>query len=89
MVEDKSYASDIYIRIRSSSSIPDEISELKTAIIGKNDKYFRGPDPSIVHILMTPSIFMNDSGDWESDLKGYHIILSKVSDKGSQIDYSE
>lgn len=89
MLEDKSYASDIYIKVRSSSSIPNEVSELKTAILGENDKYFRGSDPSVAYLLLTPSLFINDSGDWESELKGYHITLSKDSEKGSQIDYSE
>jgi hypothetical protein len=70
MVEDESYATDIYITISSSSSIPGEYSTIKTKVSTSDiTKYYRGSDPSIVNLLMTPSLFLTDTGEWENELK--------------------
>jgi hypothetical protein len=51
--------------------------------------YFRGSSPTVFRLLMTPSLFINDSGDWDNELKGYHISEVYEPNKGSQITYSE
>lgn len=89
MLEEQSYATEIYISVTSYSSIPEGGSSLKTQISASDDKFFRGPNPNIAHLLMTPSLFITNSEDWENELKGYHISLLKDSEKGSQIEYSE
>jgi hypothetical protein len=38
---------------------------------------------------MTPSIFRNDSGDWEDEIKGYHISQLQDPQKGSEVYYPE
>jgi hypothetical protein len=89
MLEEQSYATEIYISVTSSSSIPEGGSSLLTKISANDDKFFRGPNPNIAHLLMTPSLFITNSEDWENELKGYHISILRDSEKGTQIDYSE
>jgi hypothetical protein len=90
MSEDESYATDIYITISSSSSIPGEYSTIKTKVsTSDRNKYFRGADPSIISLLMTPSLFLTDTRTWENELKGYHISETLDPKKGSEIEYSE
>jgi hypothetical protein len=38
---------------------------------------------------MTPSLFLNDSGDWEKELKGYHVMQTQDPGQGSQIEFPE
>ena len=90
MKEDNSYATAIHVTISSSSSIPGEYSTIKTGVsTSDTTKYFRGADPTIIYLLMTPSLFLTDARDWDNELQGYHV--SEVSDpkKGSEIEYSE
>lgn len=87
--ESESYATHIGIEISSTSSIPNEISHISTVIAADPAKYFRGADPSIAYLTMTPSLFLNDSGDWDNEQKGYHVSYKRDSTPGSQIQYSE
>jgi hypothetical protein len=87
--ESESYATNIDIEISSTSSIPNQISQISTVISADPGKYFRGADPSIAYLTMTPSLFLNDSGDWDNEQKGYHISYRLDSTPGSQIQYSE
>jgi hypothetical protein len=90
MLQDESYATDIYLTISSSSSIPGEKSTLKTAIsTSDRHKYFRGSDPSTVFILMTPSLLLTDSDEWDTKSKGYHVSQTRDPTPGSMIEYSE
>ncbi len=75
--------------VSSSSSIPNEKSTISTVVSAEKGKYFRGMNPSEVHLLMTPSIFRNDSGDWEDEIKGYHISQLQDPQKGSEVYYPE
>ena len=79
-----SYATGISIEVSSSSSIPDEYSTIISSLRSDATLYFRGPDPSTFYLLITPSLFLNDSGDWEKELRGYHISQTQDPDKGSQ-----
>ena len=90
MEEDESYSTGIYVTISSSSSIPGEYSTIKTmASTSETTKYFRGADPSIIYLLVTPSLFLSDTGDWDNQLKGYHMTELTDPKKGSEIEYSE
>lgn len=84
-----SLCSDIMMKIQTSSSIPDEVSSIKTIVSSDKDKYFRGSIPSSFSFMMTPSVFISDSDEWETDQKGYHISQLTNPVEGSQIDYSE
>lgn len=90
MEEDDSYATDIYVTISSSSSIPGENSTIKTNVsTSDNTKYFRGSDPIQIYLLMTPSLFHTDTEEWDDKLKGYHITELLDPQKGSTVEYSE
>lgn len=90
MLEDESYATDIYLTISSSSSIPSEKSTIKTTIATLDRlKYFRGSVPSEVFILMTPSLLLTDSEEWNTKSKGYHVSQIRDPIPGSIIEYSE
>jgi hypothetical protein len=90
MEEDDSYASDIYATISSSSSIPGESSTIKTFVsTNDNTSYLRGPDPSLIYISTTPSIFLTDTGEWDNQVKGYHITEISPPKIGSKVEYSE
>lgn len=90
MVEDESYATDIYVSISSSSSIPGEKSTLTTIVTASSiDKYFRGSDPTTINLLTTPSLFLTNLDDWNSELKGYHISQLVDPHEGSEVEYSE
>ena len=84
-----SFATGISIEVSSSSSIPDEYSTIISSLRSDAPFYFRGPDPSTFYLLITPSLFLNDSGDWEKELKGYHISQTQDPGRGSQIEFSE
>lgn len=79
----------MFVKIQTSSSMPDETSGISTRIPMNINKYYRGLEPSIVSLLMTPSLFLTDTGEWESELKGYHISQTQDPIKGSQISFTE
>jgi hypothetical protein len=84
-----SYSTGISVEISSFSSIPDEYSTIITSLRSDQSLYLRGPNPSNFYFLMTPSLFLNDSGDWEKELKGYHVTKTQDPAKGSQIVFPE
>lgn len=87
--EFNSYCSDISVKVQTSSSIPNELSTISTTIPKDSNKYYRGSEGSKVSLLMTPSLFISETDDWPSELKGYHISQTKYPIKGSQISYTE
>lgn len=87
--EADSYCSDISVKVQTSSSIPDENSTIITTIPKDFNKYYRGSEASIVSLLMTPSLFLSDTEDWPSELKGYHVSQTQDPIKGSQVRYTE
>jgi hypothetical protein len=89
LTEVDSLCSDISVKVQTSSSIPDELSTISTTIPKDANKYYRGLDGSTVSLLMTPSLFISERGDWASELKGYHISQTQKPIKGSQISYTE
>jgi hypothetical protein len=89
MNEDQSFASDIEVKITVSSSIPGETSSITTSIINSGNTIFRGIDPSIVHLLATPSLFLSEVSDWKDEGTGYHISEMKEPTPGSLIEISE
>lgn len=89
LTEKESYCSQITVKVQTSSSIPDQTSSIITYITEDTDKYYRGADPTIVNLLMTPSLFLSNTGTWDSEATGYHISQTQDLVKGSQIDYTE
>jgi hypothetical protein len=89
LYEVDSYCSEISVKVQTSSSIPNETSDMTTTIPKDFDKYYRGLEASIVSLLMTPSLFISDTGDWPSELKGYHISQTQDTIQGSQVSYTE
>ncbi len=59
--EDLSMSSEIYLKIESSSLIPDEISSISDVINSDMNFLYRGSTPSTFSYLMTPSLFRIDS----------------------------
>jgi hypothetical protein len=87
--EDLSMSSGIYLKIESSSSIPDEISSISDVINSDMNFFFRGSTPSTFSYLMTPSLFRTDSNKWEDNQIGYHISTIDDPYKGSQTGMTE
>ncbi len=81
--ESLSFATDIEVNVTSSSSIPDEYSSTAIYIEGESDRLFRGIEPTKVNLLMTPSLYLSDVPDWESELTGYHTSKQQEIEKGS------
>lgn len=73
MSEASSYASSISVEISSTSSIPDENSQLIMGAKPEKGKVLRGFQPTEFFILLTPSVFLSTVSDWESLMTGYHI----------------
>jgi hypothetical protein len=84
-----SYCSDISVKVQTSSSIPGELSSISTTITKDANKYYRGSEGSIVNLLITPSLFISETDDLASELKGYHMSQIQNPIKGSQISYTE
>lgn len=87
--EGLSFATDIQVNVTSSSSIPDEYSSTTIYIEGGSDKLFRGIEPTKVNLLMTPSLYLSDVPDWDSELTGYHTSKQQDIEKGSLINTNE
>jgi hypothetical protein len=87
--EEKSLCSEISVKVETSSSIPNQVSSITTRVKSESGKYFRGSTPSLISMLMIPSIFLTDTSEWDTELKGYHLSESKEPLQGSQIDFSE
>ena len=68
-----SYTSGIKVNLTSSSSIPDQISSVYSAIKPDNGSVFIGSSFSEFYFLATPSLFKSDSTKWETEDTGYHI----------------
>ncbi len=87
--EDESLCSEISIKVETPSSIPNEVSSITTKVKSASGKYFRGSTPSVISMLLTPSLLLTDMNKWENKLKGFHISESEEPVEGSQIDFSE
>ncbi|OMJ73408.1 hypothetical protein SteCoe_27920 [Stentor coeruleus] len=81
---DASYASAIYVKITSSSSIPNEVSSLKSELYPDKGHMFMGSGKSEFFFTFTPSLFVSELSYWPSPLTGYHISNDKLPIKGSQ-----
>ena len=84
LTEKLSYSSTIQVNITSSSSVPNKISSMFTAIWPDSDKVFIGPTASEFFFTATPSLFKSESSDWPSKETGYHFSSGKGSLLGSQ-----
>ena len=72
--EYESYCSIITVNVTSDSSIPSEISSVVINLKPEsNYKVFKGNSPSQFFFDMTPSVFYSESGNWPSELTGYHV----------------
>lgn len=61
--EINSYATTINYNVTMSSSIPDEDSSIESSITAIGTKIFRGPQPTVIPIILTPSVFISDVPD--------------------------
>lgn len=84
LTEKLSYASGIQINITSSSSVPNKISSVYTAIRPASNNVFIGSDESKFYLTATPSLFKSESSSWPSKETGYHISSGTSTKKGSQ-----
>lgn len=92
LFESESFCSEMNFKMQTSSSIPDEISSIISRIPRDGINYFKGPDPTVIGLLMTPSLFVAKTGFWQNEYqeqKGYHISQTTEVIKGSQMTYSE
>ncbi len=92
LFESESFCSGINFKAQTSSSIPGEYSSNLTRIPIDKNGYFKGQDPTIINLLMTPSLFISNMVIWKEDSKdhkGYHISQTEDVIKGSQMSYSE
>ena len=88
-LETLSYASGIEVNVTTNSSIPGELSSLVSKLSPDGNKVFIGPDASSFYFVMTPSLFKSEPSNYESNLKGYHVAVSKLPTRGSQFITSE
>ena len=84
LTEKLSYASGIQLNITSSSSVPNKISSVYTAIRPNSNNVFIGSDESKFYLTATPSLFKSESNTWPSKETGYHISTGTSTKKGSQ-----
>ena len=89
MAETQSFAAEIYVNVTTSSSIPEEVSSIFSVITADENTILRGFEPTVVYLLMTPSVFLSQVSNWNSELTGYHISQSRDPTKGSLINSSE
>lgn len=61
------------MEVTSNSSIPDEVSKIGIGAEPETNKVFRGFQPSVFYVLMTPSIFTSTLPDYNSLSTGYHV----------------
>jgi hypothetical protein len=87
--EDRSFASDIRVKVSSSSSIPYETSSITTIIPNNGNYIYRGIEPSVIYLLMTPSLFLSEVNEWPGKKTGYHISDYKDPSSGSLTEISE
>ncbi len=92
LYEPESFCSGMRFKVQTSSSIPDQISSISTTVPSDDFTYFNGPDPTIISLLMTPSLFITDKVIWsdpDMDSEGYHISQTENAIKGTKISFSE
>lgn len=87
--ENQSFATDIRVKVTSSSSIPSQTSGISTSILNQQNTIFRGFDASVIHLLVTPSLFLSEVDEWEDEKTGYHISELKDPSPGSLIEISQ
>jgi len=83
MQQPKSYADTIIANVTTSSSIPDEFSSIEQSIKSEFDTVFRGSEMNYLYFEMTPSVFITDSDEWETDQTGYHVAATEAPLEGS------
>ncbi|OMJ74619.1 hypothetical protein SteCoe_26399 [Stentor coeruleus] len=82
--ESRSFANNIGVNITSSSSIPNEVSNIFVIIEPPSKNYlFRGTVPTTIYFKLTPSVFTSESTEWPSFETGFHISTSENPDIGS------
>ena len=81
--ENLSFANKIRVNVTSSSSIPEEYSSISIFQASEYDHLFRGIEPTQFNLYLTPSLYLSDVPDWESELTGYHISQNKEPEVGS------
>lgn len=84
MKELSSYASYFTVNITSVTGIPDEISSIEIEIHPENkEKVFRGTVPTILEVLLTPTIFKSEKSNERGT--GYHIEIFNYGILGTTV----
>lgn len=84
--ETNSFASSFQVYAKSSSSIPDQSSEVSITVYPDiTGNVFRGNNPTSVPIQMIPSLFLSDLSEFPSQLTGYHISIIEYPIIGSTV----
>ena len=69
-----SYCSILSVNVTSDSSIPSEVSSVQQYLKPKSRfRVFKGMVESEFSFEMIPSVFYSESGEWSSELTGYHV----------------
>ena len=87
--EKSSFCSAIGVSINSTSSIPQQYSSISDMVAASSNKVFRGFNPTDFNLMMTPSLFITDTTNWNSPQTGYHISIDTNPVPGSQLDIYE
>ncbi|CAG9325015.1 lztr1_7 [Blepharisma stoltei] len=71
-----SYSSAISVSVSSTSSIPNESSEVYKLLYPSDiSQVFRSHTPSQFTFQMIPSVFLTDSSNWKDGETGYHVSM--------------
>jgi hypothetical protein len=84
-----SYASGFQLNLTTTSSIPNEISSIKTKLRSSKNKVLVGSTKSQFFYSLTPSLFRSEVSKWPSESTGFHISQEKSPVKGSELSILE
>lgn len=90
IIEELIYTTQIDMTISVTSSIPNAASVITLSLSATDSKVFNGFSPSVFKYFLIPSvifnqIFFSDSGVWDSQSTGYHIMQTQLATAGSMI----
>lgn len=83
--EYSSYSSSVSVKVSSSSSIPDENSEVFYMLSTQDENsVFRGQDPTEFKVSVTPSLFLSDDSESGDGMTGNHLSITTTPISGSE-----
>lgn len=87
--DSSAYTSDINIRLRTHSSIPDKDSAVSQYLATNNNQVFRGYSYSEFYYTFLPAFYKESELFTETSKLGYYLSVSKSPKAGTQIDPRE